>query len=113
MITIYHNTRCSKSREGLEILENSGKDFRIREYLKDPLNEEELKVLLNKLGMTPIQIIRKNEKLWKENYKGKDLSDNEIIKIITKHPGLIERPIVETKNGAVIGRPSTQIENII
>lgn len=113
MITIYHNTRCRKSREGVEILENSGKDFRIREYLKDTLSEKELKELLLKLEITPLELVRKNEKLWKENYKGKDLPDDEIVKIMAKHPGLIERPIVETEDSAVIGRPSTQIETII
>ena len=113
MITIYHNTRCSKSREALKILGNSGKDFHIREYLKNPLDEEELRILLNKLGMTPIQIVRKNENLWKETYKGKDLSDDEIIRILANNPRLIERPIIESGNSAVIGRPSSQIEKLI
>lgn len=113
MITIYHNTRCRKSREGLEILENSGEEVNVREYLKDTLTEGELKSLLKKLNLTPIQLIRKNEKKWKENYKGKDLSDLELIKIMTEHPELIERPIVETEDAAVVGRPSSQIENLI
>lgn len=113
MITIYHNTRCSKSREGLEILENSGKDYRVREYLKEPLTPRELKFLVDKLGMTPLQLVRKNEKLWKENYMGKDLSDNEILNIMAEHPRLIERPIIETEERAVIGRPSSLIGEII
>lgn len=113
MITIYHNTRCSKSREGLQILENSGKDFKIREYLKDSLSEEEIRKLLLKLNISPLKLVRQNEKLWKDNYKGNDLGDGEIIKIMAEHPSLIERPIVETKDSAVIGRPSVQIENII
>lgn len=113
MITIYHNTRCSKSREGLEILENSGKEYKIREYLKEPLDEEEIKHLLAKLNFTPIQLVRKNEKKWKENYKEKDLSDLELIGIMASNPELIERPIVENEHIAVIGRPSTQIEKIL
>ncbi len=113
MITIYHNTRCRKSREGLDILENSGEEVNVREYLKEPLKEEELKSLLKKLNLTPVQLVRKSEKKWKENYKGKDLSDLELIKILVEHPELIERPIVETENAAVIGRPSSQIENLI
>jgi len=113
MLTIYHNKRCKKSREGLEIIEKSGKDFQIREYLKEPLTEKELKKVLSKLNITPLQLVRQNEKLWKENYKGKDLSDTEIIKIMAEHPGIIERPIVETDNSAIIGRPSIQIKNII
>lgn len=113
MITIYHNTRCSKSREGLKILDDSGKQYRIREYLKDPLNEEEIKRLLAKINISPIQLIRKNEKKWKEHYKGIDLSDHELVRIMAGNPELIERPIVETDNAAVIGRPPSQIENII
>lgn len=112
MITIYHNPRCRKSREGLEILENSGKDYKIREYLKDPLNEVEIKLLLNKLNLTPIQLVRKNENKWKE-YKDKDLSNLELIRILANNPDLIERPIVETEYSAVIGRPSLQIEKIL
>lgn len=113
MTTIYHNTRCSKSREGLDILKNSGKDFEVREYLKDPLSREEIEVLLQKLNLRPIQLVRQNEKLWKENYKGKDLGDGELIRILAENPPLIERPIVETKDTAVIGRPPSQIEKIL
>lgn len=112
MLTIYHNPRCSKSREGLEILANSGKEYRIRPYLKEPLSEVELKQLLEKLNITPIQLVRKNEKIWKEKYKDKDLSDSELIRIMVDHPALIERPIIEAENLAVIGRPTSQIEKI-
>lgn len=113
MITIYHNPRCRKSREGMEILEKSGKDYQIREYLKEALDEQEIEDLLQKLQLTPIQIVRKKESIWKENYKDRDLSDKEIIAIMAKHPKLIERPIVETKNKAVLGRPPVNIENIL
>jgi len=113
MITIYHNNRCRKSREGLEILENSGKEYRVREYLKEHLTEEEIQQLLFKLNITPIQLIRKNENKWKENYRDLDLSDPELIRVLAENPELIERPIVETENAAVIGRPSSQIENIL
>jgi len=113
MITIYHNNRCRKSREGLEVLENSGKEYRIREYFKEPLDEQEITLLLDKLSMTPIQLVRKNEKNWKENYRGKDLSDPELIGILAENPELIERPVVETEKTAVIGRPSSQIEKIL
>ncbi|WP_026934943.1 arsenate reductase (glutaredoxin) [Christiangramia echinicola] len=113
MLRIYHNTRCKKSREGLEILENSGKDFEIREYLKEPLSESELEKLINKLEITPIQLVRKNEKIWKEDYKDKDLSDKELITVMVKHPKLIERPVVETDDKAVIGRPPSDIEKML
>ena len=113
MLRIYHNTRCKKSREGLEILKNSGKDFEIKEYLKEPLSESELEKLIKKLEITPIQLVRKNEKIWKEEYKDKDLSDKELITVMVKNPKLIERPIVETNDKAVIGRPPSDIEKLL
>ena len=113
MLRIYHNTRCKKSREGLEILKNSGKDFEIKEYLKEPLTESELEKLVKKLGIAPIQLVRKNEKIWKEEYKDKDLSDNELITVMVKNPKLIERPVVETDDKAVIGRPPSDIEKLL
>lgn len=112
MITIYHNARCKKSREGLEVLKNSGQEFRVREYLKEPLSREELENLLTKLNIAPIQLVRQNEKLWKEKFKDKDLSDGELIRIMTENPQLIERPIVEDENEAVIGRPASNVEKI-
>ncbi|MEN8703180.1 MAG: arsenate reductase (glutaredoxin) [Polaribacter sp.] len=113
MIKIYHNPRCRKSREGLQILENSGKEFEIVKYLENVPSEEELKEILRKLNFFPIQLVRKTEKIWKEEYKAKDLSDSKIIKAMTANPKLIERPIVINKNKAVIGRPSENILNII
>ncbi|MUP45529.1 arsenate reductase (glutaredoxin) [Gramella sp. BOM4] len=113
MLRIYHNARCKKSREGLEILKNSGKEFETREYLKDELSEEELANLIKKLDITPLQLVRRNEKLWKEEYKSKDLSDRELITVMVKNPKLIERPVVETDKKAVIGRPPSEIEKLL
>lgn len=113
MITIYHNPRCSKSIEGLEVLKESGKDFKVREYLKEPVSEEELSEVLEKLGMAPIELVRTEEKIWKENYKGKDLSDKELIRVMTEHPKLIQRPIVVKDNSAVVGRPASNITELI
>ena len=113
MITIYHNSRCSKSREGLQLLKNSGKDFEVREYLKEPVSEKELSELLQKLGLAPIELVRTQEKLWKENYKDRDLSDEELIRLMAENPKLIERPIVFKGNSAVIGRPASRIEELL
>lgn len=113
MITIYHNNRCRKSREGLEILENSGKEFKIVKYLEDIPSKEELKAIIKKLGIKPIELVRKNEAIWKSDYKGKDLSDEDIITAMIQHPKLIERPIVIHGNTAVIGRPPEDIKRII
>lgn len=113
MITIYHNTRCRKSREGLEIVEASGKEYEVREYLKETLSEKEIADLLQKLNMAPIELVRTEEKIWKENYRNRDLSDKELIRIMAENPKLIQRPVVETKNKAVIGRPASNIEDLI
>ena len=113
MIKIYHNNRCSKSRCGLEILENSGKEFEIVKYLDNIPSEKELREIIKLLNISPIQLVRKNEKDWKENYKGKELSDAEIISAMVKNPKLIERPIVINGNKAVIGRPPESISSII
>ena len=113
MITIYHNNRCSKSRCGLEILKNSGKEYKIINYLETIPNKEELEKLTNLLGIKPIELIRKNEAVWKENYKGKTLTDSQVIDAMTIYPKLIERPIVIKGDKAVIGRPPELILDLI
>lgn len=113
MILILHNPRCGKSRDGIALLEASGKEFEVIKYLEHPLNEEELNELIQKLNIRPIQIVRQKEKLWIEQYKNQNLSDNEILKAIAAHPILMERPIVITDNKAIIGRPPQQIIDII
>lgn len=113
MIQIFHNNRCSKSRCGLEILENSGKKFEVIKYLDNVPSEKELNEIISLLNITPIQLVRKNEKIWKEEFKGKELSDAEIIKAMVNNPKLIERPIVINGNKAVIGRPPENILEII
>jgi len=113
MIKIYHNPRCSKSRQGLALLEDSGKKFEIVKYLNTPINTNELTDVIKKLAIKPIDLVRKNESIWKENYKGKTLSNNAIISILIEHPKLIERPIVINNDKAVIGRPTELINTII
>lgn len=113
MIKIYHNPRCSKSRQGLAILEESGKAYEIVKYLENEVDVEQLKAIISKLGIKPIDLVRKNEAIWKSNYKGKSLSDKEIIDAMVTNPKLIERPIVVNKNNAVVGRPPEIILNII
>lgn len=110
MIKILHNSRCSKSREALSYLENIELPFEVRNYLEEPLSKEEIQVLLKKLNLKPSQIIRTNEALWKDNYKGKEYSDTELISILSKNPKLIQRPIVIKDDHAVIGRP---LENVV
>jgi arsenate reductase len=112
-LQIYHNPRCSKSRQGVEVLEKSGKEFEIIKYLDAIPSEKELTAIIKLLNISPIDLVRKNEKIWKENYKGKELSDKEIILAMIQNPKLIERPIIINNNKAVIGRPSENILTII
>ena len=113
MIKIYHNTRCRKSREGLAIIEKSNKEFEIVRYLDDIPSAESLTEIIKLLEITPIQLIRKTESIWKEHFKGKELSDAEIIEAMISNPKLIERPIVMNNNKAVIGRPPENIIGIL
>jgi arsenate reductase len=110
---IYHNPRCSKSRQGLAILQDSNAEFEIIKYLEQSITSEELKEILDLLNISPIELIRKNEMIWKQNYKGKNLTDQELISAMVENPKLIERPIVINKDKAVIGRPPEIIKSIL
>jgi len=113
MIKIYHNSRCRKSREALDLLKSNKLDFEVIEYLKEKLTKNQLQVLINKLGLKPLELVRKNEAIWKENFKDKVLTNNEIVEILSENPTLIERPIIELDNKAVIGRPLENVFNLI
>ena len=110
---IYHNPRCRKSRETLEIIQNSGAETEIIEYLKNPFNEAELKDLVGKLGIEAKDLLRKGENIFKEKYKGKDLSEDQWIKAMAENPILIERPIVVKGDKAVLGRPPENVKNLL
>ena len=113
MITIYHNPRCTKSREGLCEIENLNQPFEIRKYFDEPFSESELKEVIQKLKIKPIDLVRTKESIWTEKYKGKELNDEEIIKAMLENPKLIERPIVINGNKAVIARPKEKINEIL
>lgn len=113
MITIYHNPRCGKSRDCLAFLETSNKKFEIIKYLETPLSLNELKEIIRKLNINPIELIRKNETIWKENFKGKELNDSDIIQAMVDYPILMERPIVVYNDKAIIARPLEKINEII
>lgn len=113
MIEIIHNPHCSKSRAALNFLKESGLDVKEIRYLENPLNKEELRNILTKLGISPYDLIRKNEVVFKDEFKDKDLSDEEWIDAMVKYPKLIERPIVINGNRAVVGRPLAKVEEII
>lgn len=110
---IYHNPRCSKSRQTLALIEEAGADVEVVEYLKNPLSQDDIKSLLDKLGKKPQEIIRKGEKIYKENYKGKEMNDQDWILAMAEHPILIERPIVEKGSKAVLGRPPENVKELL
>lgn len=109
MLTIYHNTRCSKSRQTLDLLHQLGQEVEVIEYLKTPPTAAQLKELLQKLDMRPEQLLRKGETLYKENYKDKNLTDEEWFQVMAAHPVLIERPIVVKGDKAILGRPPENV----
>ncbi len=115
-IIIWHNPRCRKSREGLAMTEQIAKQksltIKIIKYLDNPPNENELKNVLKSMGMKPMELIRTKESIWKENFKGKTLSDIDLIKAMSKFPKLIERPVVIHNGKAVLGRPAEAIKKI-
>jgi len=113
MIQIFHNSRCSKSRQCLSLIENSGKKFEVIKYLENPPTITQLTEIISKLGIEPIDLVRKKEKLWIDYYKHKVLSSNELIEIMSKNPILIERPIVIKGNKAVVARPIEKSLEII
>jgi len=110
---IYHNPRCSKSRQTLQLINDSGKKIEIIEYLIEPPTFEELKSIIEQLGITPEQLLRKNESIFKEQFKGKPYSDDEWIQIMIEHPKLIERPIVMEGKKAVLGRPPENVRGLL
>jgi len=113
MIKIYHNPRCGKSREAIQILENENKTFEIIKYLDNPLDQNEITDLIKHLKIKPLDLVRTKEKIWIEKFKNQKLNDDDVIKILVDHPILIERPIVINKNKAIIGRPPILIKSII
>ncbi len=113
MIRIYHNPRCSKSRQGLAVLEASGKEFEIIKYLEDELTVLQLLDIISKLALEPIKLIRKNEVIWKSDYKGKTLSNKDLVEAMIANPKLIERPILLHNGKAKIGRPPEAVLEIL
>jgi arsenate reductase len=110
--TIYHNPRCTKSRETLALLERRGVEPRIVEYLKTPPSATELEAIVAKLGIEPEQLVRKGEDVYKTRYAGKRLTGPQWIAAMVKDPILIERPIVVSGDRAVLGRPPGNVEKL-
>lgn len=109
---VYHNPRCSKSRAALAFLDENSHAYETELYLKKEVTKEEILHLLNLLKIEPIELVRQKEEIWKQNYKGKNLTDDEVIEALATNPRLIERPIVIHKDKAVIARPTEKIQEL-
>jgi arsenate reductase (glutaredoxin) len=113
MFNIYHNPRCQKSRAGLQFLKESGIEFQVINYLEQPFTAIELKELIHKTGLKPFDLVRTQEEVYKTQFKGLKLTDNEWIETLIKHPKLLKRPIVVNNEKAIWADPADQIEKII
>lgn len=112
--TIYHNPRCTKSRQALGLLQEAGVEPQIVEYLKDPPSAKELGEITKMLGVSPLDIVRKKESEFKELGLDKKVpADGKLLKLLSENPKLIERPIVVKGKKAVIGRPPENVNELL
>jgi len=113
-ITVYEKPTCTKCREMDRFLRASSVDFSKINYYLEPLSEERLRELIKKMGIKPRELLRTSERIYRELALGKkDFSDDEIIALMTKHPDLIQRPIVERGDRAVLGRPTENVKSLL
>jgi len=113
VVTIYHNPRCSKSRQTLELLQSKGIDPEVVLYLENPLDSSTLTELLKKLGIGAQQLLRRSEPQFKDNFRDRELTEMQLVEAMIRYPKLIERPIVVVDDRAVIGRPPENVLEII
>ena len=112
-VKVYHNPRCTKSRNSLAYLDEKGVTYDLHLYLQDALTQKELKQILTQLGMKPQELLRKNEAIFKEQFKGKELTDDQWVEAMIEFPKLMERPIVVRGNKAVVARPTEKINELL
>lgn len=113
-VKIYHNPRCSKSRQTLQLLQEHEIEPEVVEYLETPPDKTTLRKILKQLGLSPRDLIRRKENEYKENQlDDPSLTDDQLIDAMVKYPKLIERPIVVTDKGAAIGRPPEKVLEVL
>jgi arsenate reductase len=108
--TIYHNPRCKKSRDALQLLKKKNLKFNVINYLKEVFDKQSLEKVLDVIGKKPSEALRKNEDIWRKQFSGKKIGEEEILKLMIKYPKLIERPMVINGNKGIIARP---LENLM
>jgi arsenate reductase len=113
-ITVYEKPTCTKCREADHLLRESGVDFKKVNYYIEPIGEAKLRELIAKMGIAPRELLRTGEKIYRELELGKrEVSDDEIIRLMVEHPDLVQRPIVERGQRAVLGRPTERIKELL
>jgi arsenate reductase len=113
-ITVYEKPTCTKCREMDRFLRERDVDFSKVNYYLEPLSEKKLRVLIKKMGIKPRELLRTSESIYRElGLSKKDFSDDEIISLMAKHPDLIQRPIVERGDRAVLGRPTENVKELL
>lgn|SRR5690606_16081318 len=110
---LYHNTRCSTSRKTLQLLEEKNVNPEIVEYMKEPMTPGDLEEILDKLDIDAIDLVRKKEAIWKEEFADKELTEDEVILAMIEYPQLMERPILVNGDKARVGRPPEDVLEII
>ena len=113
MVTIYHNTRCGKSRKACAFAEENNASYQIYEYLKEGISKSKIQEILDKGNYTVEDILRKGEKVFKENYKGKELSSDQLIQAVIDNPILLQRPIAVGADFAMILRDDESLESFL
>lgn len=113
MTTVYHNPRCKKSRAGLAYVREKGVEPEIVEYIKNPLSPAEIGKLLQQLNMEPLEVVRKQEEVYRKKLKGKEFTKDEWLKILSENPKLIQRPIVVKGHKAVIADPPENADDLL
>ncbi len=112
-MTVYHNNRWGKSRKVLQLLRDNNINFTVIEYLKEPINHDELHNICQILAIRPIQLVRTNDKYFKGlNVNINSMNNDEILELLVNHPKILERPIIVKNNDAVIGRPPENVEKL-
>ena len=113
-ITIYHKPTCTTCRQAVQLLRDSGESFTAVNYYEQTFTKEELRQLLKKAGLSPKDVLRTKEEIYKELELGKkDLSDDALLDLMVKHPDLIQRPLVVKENKAVLARPAETIKTLL
>ena len=110
---VYYNPRCRTCRDSLGILNEHKQSFTVIDYLKNPITKRDLKKIIKLLGVSAHDLIRTKDKIYKDLYADKELSENQCVDLLIKHPTLMQRPIIVKNNQAIIGRPAVKVLDLL